>query len=277
LAGAMALSSGCAQYESKPLSSELRSPDQDSVRVAVESLQHPIVKPIPIDLAKPLSPDQAAVLAVIINPALRAERGRREESAAQLLQAGILPNPTLTAGPEFPYDNTHGNNFLGYNFGLDWDVSSLITRDAKVEAARATSASVELDIAWKEWQAAEAAKVAAYDVIALDAALRAAKAADDRQSQSLELIRRAVEQHSKTLLDLSAAEAGAQDAHATVLSGERDLQHQISALNRALGLEPDTSIAVSRDVPLPSHLEPPPVEQLLDGLENRRLDLIGLK
>ena len=278
----MALASGCAPYQSKPLTKQgveqsLAAPDQSAVNVAVDSLRHPIVKPMPIDLSRGLTPDQAGVLAVVISPALRAERDRRAESAAQLLQAGILPNPTLTAGPEFPYSNGAADSFTGYSFGLDWEVTALLTRDAKVRAARAQNASVDLDIAWKEWQAAEAAKTGAFDVIALDAALRSARDTDQRQAANLDLMRRAVEQHQKTLLDLSAAEAASQDAHATVLSAEHDLQHQISALNRAIGLEPASNIAVRRDLLLPSHLEPPPAEHLLDGLADRRLDLVALE
>ena len=95
---ATALVSGCARYLPKPLWSQLASPDQDSVTIAIQNLDHPIVKPIPIDLAKGLSPEQASVLSLIVNPSLRAERDRRAQSAAQLLQAGILPNPTLAAG-----------------------------------------------------------------------------------------------------------------------------------------------------------------------------------
>ena len=275
--GAVALMGGCAPYQPKPLSAELAAPDQKSISVAVSELHHPIVKPLPINLASGLTPNQAGVLAVVVNPALRAERDRRKVSAAQLLQAGILPNPTLTAGVALPYSNHPSDSFTGYNVGLDWEVTALLTRDAKVRAARADDASVDLDVAWKEWQSAEAAKTAAYDVAALTAALKAAREIDQQQAESLKLIRRAVDQHQKTLLDLSAAESAAQDSHATVLGGEHDLQHQIGALDRAIGLQPGTSIAVQSDIPLPSRLEPPPVEELLDGLENRRLDLLALE
>ena len=51
------------------------------------------------------------------------------QSAAQLLAAGILPNPTLTAGLELPRNNHPADSFTGYNVGLDWEVSSLITHE----------------------------------------------------------------------------------------------------------------------------------------------------
>jgi outer membrane protein TolC len=273
---------GCAHYESKPLTSQsveksLATPDPSALKVAAESLQHPIVNPMAIDLERGVTPEQAAVLALVLNPSLRAERDQRSLSAAQLLQAGLLPNPSLTAGLELPHNNGPADDFTGYNVGLEWEVTSLITHETKVRAARATSASVDLDVAWKEWQTAEAAKTSAYDVIALRAALAAARQADDRQKQNLDLVRRAVEQHSKTLLDLSAAEAAAQDAHAIVLTGQHDLQHQVSALNRSIGLQATSSIELRSDVPLPSQLDPPGIGQLFDGLEERRLDLMALK
>ena len=176
-----------------------------------------------------------------------------------------------------PYSNHAADSFTGYTGGLDWEITSLISHDAKVRAARADNDSVALDVAWKEWQTAEATKTAAYDVVALNAALVAAKEADARQAQNLALIRSAVDQHQKTLLDLSAAEAAAQDAHATVLGGQRDLQHQVSTLNRSIGLEPGSPIVLRDDISLPAHLESPTIEQLRDGLENRRLDLLALE
>src|SRR4051794_244257 len=73
---------GCAQYQSQPLTAEaverrLATPDAQTVRMATGALRHPILQPIEIDLNKELSPDQVAVLAVIVNPDLRAERDRR--------------------------------------------------------------------------------------------------------------------------------------------------------------------------------------------------------
>ena len=143
----------------------------------------------------------------------------------------------------------------------------MIAHDAKVSAARAQDASVELDVAWKEWQTAEAAKTAAYDVIALDAALTTEKEEDARQAQSLALVRHAYDRNERKVPDLTAAQAAANDAHAAVLGGEHDLKHQLSIAQRAIGLQPGSAIALRRDIPLPSRLVPPPAEQLLAGLE----------
>ena len=97
---ALGLISGCATYSSMPLDravvdQQLAVPSATSLCVHAAEVHHPILAPIQLDLRNGLSPDEAAVLAVLLNPALRAERDRQAISIAQLLQAGILPNPTL--------------------------------------------------------------------------------------------------------------------------------------------------------------------------------------
>src|SRR5678809_84898 len=99
------LFAGCARYQSQPLSKEsveqvLAVPDDQSLRIAASQLHHPVLRPLEINPQSPLSPEQVAVLSVIVNPDLRAERNRRAVAQAQLLQAGLLPNPQLSAGVE---------------------------------------------------------------------------------------------------------------------------------------------------------------------------------
>jgi outer membrane protein TolC len=271
----------CAEYEPKPLSSAtteqmLREPDAQTIRVQASQLRHPVLQPMDLDLSKGLTPDQAGVLAVILNPDLRAERDRRAVAQAQLLQAGLLPNPTLNGNLDFPYDSSAPDNHTAYGLGFDWEVTSLITRKAKIEASRADAQSIDLDIAWQEWQSAEAAKTAAYDVAAMQAQLKLAQELDRQMAENLSILRKAVDRHQKTLLDLSAAETAANDAHEAVLAQEKDLEHQRLALNRALGLAPDRKIAIRADE-LPNRLNPPALDALAADLEQRRLDLIALR
>ncbi|HEY7086755.1 MAG TPA: TolC family protein, partial [Tepidisphaeraceae bacterium] len=191
--------------------------------------------------------------------------------------AGLLPNPTLNAGVDFPHHSDPPDNFTAYNVGLDWEITSLITHDTKVRAAEAQLKSVDLDMAWREWQIAQAAKTAALDVIALQLQLESARQADERLGENLKLVRHAVEQHQRTLLDESAAEVAAQDAHSAVLALQKDLKHQTLLLNQAVGISSNQRIELRGDGALPSRLQPPPLEQLIDGLEQRRLDLLALR
>jgi outer membrane protein TolC len=274
----------CLRYEEKPLNRaavdrQLAPPSPQELRVAAEKLKHPMLVPLAIDLERGLTPEEAGVVAVIVNPELRGERDRRGVAAAQVLQAGLLPNPQLAASLDYPYEQRAPDDFTAYSLGVDWDITTaLIGREQRRRAAAAGTASVELDVAWKEWQVAQEATLAAYDVLALDAQARAAHEADRQLGENLALVRRAVERHEKTVLDLSAAEASALDARAAAIAAEKDATHQRLALGRALGFPPDRPVKLrATDEMLPARLDPPPAADLLDGLDDRRLDLLALK
>lgn len=74
-------------------------------------------------------------MAVLLNPILRAERDRRGLAVAQIVQAGVLPNPQIIGGQDFVI----GGNAVGavnpFALGGGWDVTSLITLKSKMKAA----------------------------------------------------------------------------------------------------------------------------------------------
>src|SRR5262245_7272783 len=91
----------CATYQPMPLdqttvAARLATPSTEAIQVQAKGIQHPVLKPIEFEFRNGLSPDEAAILAVIANPKLRATRDQRKLAAAQLLQAGILPNPQFS-------------------------------------------------------------------------------------------------------------------------------------------------------------------------------------
>jgi len=276
------LLSGCTRYRAMPLTasavqSALAPPSGDSLRVQAQSIHHPILQPIAFDDRNGLTPDQAAIIAVVANPALRSERDRRGIAAAQLLQAGILPNPQLSFGEDYAYGGAIAGAVTASDVGLGWDVTQLISRDARIRAARAGAASVDLDIAWQEWQTAQAARTAVYDLASLQAQSDLTHQIADQLSRNLSIIRGAVDRHDKTLLDLSAAESASLDAQSAVLAQQRDTNAARLALNKALGLFPDAVVKLDPHILLPASIEPPAPRQILAGLEDRRLDLIALR
>jgi hypothetical protein len=155
---------GCAVYHKKPITDaavqqSLTPPTLEAIRMQAREIKHPILKPIDFGKGDGLSPQKAAVLAVLANPTLRAARDKRGIAAAQLLQAGILPNPGLLASLDVPTGGDTEGTVNAYSLGLTYEVIPLITREAQVDAARAQAAAVDLDIAWQEWQVAESAKL----------------------------------------------------------------------------------------------------------------------
>ena len=273
---------GCAIYRALPLTHAnveraLRPPSLGKLQVAADEIQHPLLAPVRFTPHHGLTADQAAVLAVLVNPSLRATRDRRGVAAAELFVAGILPNPQVNGSVDFITGGTIVPGLqTGYGFGASWDFQALIQLGAKRAAARANVQSVYLDIAWIEWQTAEAAKQAFYRVISDEAQLAFARQVDARLQKNLSVVRHATQAHEQTEVDLAPAEMASQDAHAVVLQLEKDLEDQRLALKQAIGLPPEWTVKL-RDISLPSHVSTPSYANLTNNLEERRLDLLALK
>src|SRR3989449_3396081 len=249
----------------------------DILRIPAGRIHGPVAQPLVVDLAKGIGPDEAATIALFSNPALRAIRDRRGLASAQLIQAGILPNPVVS----YERDYVTGGNTLGtrtgYTFNAGWEFSALIPFLPKQTAARKNFQSVDLDVAWQEWQIAVNARTAVYRVLGLDAQVGRAREATSGLEQSAEAMRKAVDAHEKTVLDLSAVESASQDSRATMLGLEQEFEKQRLGLNKILGAEPEIKIDMRESLSLPTRLTPPAEHDLFDNLESHRLDLLGLR
>src|SRR5262249_43868848 len=246
------------------------------LRIDAGQIHHPLLAPVSFNLANGIGPDQAAVLAVILNPTLRANRDRRGLASAQLIQAGILPNPTISYGRDFVAGGNKKGTVAAYGFTGSWDFSALVSRPAKIAAARANARSIDLDIAWTEWQTAEATKLALYRVVALRQELSRGQQIDEDQQKTVETLQAAVDRHEKSVLDLAGAQASRQDAHATVLSLQQELDRQRLEFKKAVGVLPEAKLQIKDGIKLPSYLLPPSESDLTANVESRRLDLLGL-
>ncbi len=273
---------GCQHYRPEPLSSTavekaLAPPPMKVLRVEASQLHHPILKSVLIGDGEGLSPDAAAVLAVLVNPNLRAVRDQRGLADAQLLQAGLLPNPQFVASFDKPVFGNVVGTVNAYGLGLSWDVQQLLTRGARKQAAYQHRAAVDLDVAWQEWQLAEAAKTAVFQLANLDAKSMLVGEMEDRLRENLDLIRHALQSRLVTELDLAAAETASNQAHANFLALQKQSALQRLELNRLIGLPAETPIKLRSDITLATHWEEASPESFLQELENRRLDLVALR
>src|SRR5438477_3794835 len=246
-------------------------------RVPASRFQNQSLEQLPIDLRRGIGPDDAASIALYSNPALRAIRNRRGLAAAQLIQAGILPNPIVSYARDYVTGGNTAGTTTGYNFTAAWEFTALIPFLPKQSAARKNFQSVDLDVAWQEWQIAVNARTAVYRVLSLDAQVGRAREANEGLQQSTDAVRKAAEAHEKTVLDLAAVESASQDSRATMLALEQEFEKQRLGLNKILGTEPDTKVALRADLILPTRLAPPAEQDLFDNVESRRLDLLGLR
>src|SRR5438874_11142552 len=232
---------------------------------------------LPFDLRRGIGPDEAAIIATYLNPALRSIRDRRGLASAQLIQAGILPNPVVSYSRDYVTGGNTAGTVTAYNFTAAWEFSALIPFLPKQTAARKNYRSVDLDVAWDEWQIAVKARTAVYRVLGLNAQLAQAVEATEGLQQSTDAMRKAVDAHEKTVLELAAVESASQDSRATMLALEQEFHKQGLGLNKILGVEAEVKVALRAGLSLPTRLAPPEQHELADDLQARRLDLLGLQ
>jgi outer membrane protein TolC len=152
VASGASLLCGCATYHPRPLPTGPDLARAPALTMPAGELGIPGLAPQALDPAKGLTQTNIVTLAVLDNPRLKAERLQAGIARAQLLEAGLLPDPRLSGG-------LAKSSFLtGYNALLSEDIQALITRGAAEGAARAHLRQVNLDILWQEWQVAERAR-----------------------------------------------------------------------------------------------------------------------
>lgn len=273
---------GCTLYHPRPLDERtvkesLRTPDMDRIRVQAKELRHPLLKPIDLNPSRGLTPEGAAIIAVIVNPTLKALRDKRGIAAAQLLQAGILPNPQISYSLDFPTGGNTQGTVNAYGLNLSWDVMSLIVRGAQVDAAQAESRSVDLDIAWQEWQTALAAKTHAYNLIFLTELTDIAKRQEKTLQENLAAIRKAFDSGDVTVVDLAAAQTALDKARNMVLIAEQQCDQERLSLNRSIGFPPQQPVTLRPQIALPVIERIPSFERMMEGLQVSRLDLVALR
>ncbi len=272
----LVLLSGCASYHAQPVCGTLVPPDLSVIRVQANSFSHPLLKPVVFDDRDGLSSDEAAILAVLANPELRVVRHRRGIADAQLLQAGLLPNPQLSAGFNVPLGGNTDSTVTGYGLGLDWEVTALLARNARQEAAKAHAGSADLEIAWQEWQVAEAARLHYGRLRFADRKLALAQQMEQSAEQLHRHTQRSVDLGLQTQSELSSAEVALQEARTGLVDARSTVERERQAFNHILGLPPQTMVplAAGDGFPFPDDVR---IEALFDAAVTNRLDLRALR
>ena len=273
---------GCAVYhplalDEASIAGKLAPPDLQTIRIAAREIRHPILKPMDFNASDGLSPDEAAILAVLANLKLRAARDQRELAQAQLLQAGILPNPQLSYALGIPTGGATEGTVNAYNFDFNWELKSILSRGANVSAAKENAASVDLDVAWQEWQIAEAAKLHVYHLHFFDQQLAIAGREQKSLAENFDRIKRAFALGFVTRIDLAAADAALAKMRSTVLTAEQQREEERLALNQSVGFGDGRNLPIEKNFAVPSATVLPPSAELSAGIEQRRLDLLALK
>ncbi len=269
-AACAALLSGCAIYRAKPLPTRPDLARAPALTVPVRNLGVPGLGPQPFDPARGLTETNIVTLAVVDNPRLKAARLRAGIARAQLLQAGLLPDPQLSGGL------AKSSYLTGYNALLAEDIQALITRGAAEGAARAHLEQVNLDILWREWQVAERARELFIETRSL-ARLRLLL---DRRRRLLGRVYRQDEaslRHREVTVGEVTADFLAWNAAAAQWRSFQLRENQVRhALDELLGLAPGVRLRL-RGGPGERPVTAAEYRAALAALPNRRPDLLALR
>lgn len=222
----------------------------------------------------PSSIDDVVRLALGNNPDLRAARARRGVAEAQLVQAGLLPNPVLN-GAFLPLVSGVGV-VPAWTAAITGDVKALITFRARRRSARDAAGQAAADLLWQEWQVAGQARQLTIDIVGLDAQRPFAERLFDVLSARNAATQAALARGDATLITAAPTLAALQSARAARDAlDQRSLQlrHQLNAL---LGLEPDAPLPLA-PIPDPPAFDPAEVRAALATLPARRPDLLALR
>jgi outer membrane protein, heavy metal efflux system len=239
---------GRASTDTPSLNRPLAALDVDAARFAPETPP----KPCTFDPDKGMDGTEVAILAVLNNPQLGAERADAKVAGAQLFAAGVLPRPSLERHPRSTL------------------AQALVARVAsRMAGAAVTAPKVHLTLLWDEWQVAQAARL-----------LYARRLTDQ---QTLNVLKGFAALFKAQQQREQAAGSGAAD---TMLAARLDVERRMAALrgasardrrtlNAVLGLAPDLDLPLvaGNGLSAPNN---PSVSSLLKRLGDRRPDLVAL-
>jgi outer membrane protein TolC len=270
-----ALLAGCAAYAPAPLADR---PDlrQSATQLVIAADRLPLRETGShrFDPRRPLDMDDVAMIAIARNPDLRAMRQRVGVAQAQVFAAGILPNPQFS----FDYGFLTGGPGTTDSImaGLAQDVVPLLTRSSRLDAARADTASVQLTVAWAEWQTVSRARTLFVDAVSLahqrrliDETYRLLKSRYDETAAAMRRGDQTLPTVTSDLVALNAAETQLYDIDQQILKTRHDL-------NALLGLVPDARLRLDETIGVPAIDAARLAPALLD-LAARRPDLLALR
>jgi outer membrane protein TolC len=244
---ALALSlTACASYAPRPLSDAPAARDSAVLARDAATIDRPFLRPTAIDLARPLDDNAIAVLAVLGNPDLKAQRQKVGIADAQAFAARLLPDPTfsiggapLLAGPD-PAAEIAGS--------LGLDLKTL--REGKVmrQQADAQARQVRLDLAWAEWQTAGQARIQAARIRRLDAALAILRLDIAAAHSLLDRTLRAAARGDVAADPVQAARADLRATQDKLVTAEHDLLAARQELAKLLGLPMETILQLAPGV-----------------------------
>jgi outer membrane protein TolC len=265
--GASFVLSACATYQSLPLDTHVH------LKHKLSELAHSGVR-----IDQPLSVYDVAVLAVENNPDLIATRTQRGVAGAQVLQAGLLPNPSVSASYLFLLnpDAAAGVLFDAVAASVTQDIQKTITMKGRLRSAKAAALQVDASVLWEEWQLIGKARLLVFDIVQEEKLRRVLVAYHETLQSRFDRGRKALDEGNTTLATVAPDLAAVSDTRKLVFDLERDLDTKHHDLNTLLGLAPEVMVPLKTQLQV-LQVDPKTVMRALNDLADRRPDLIALQ
>lgn len=221
-------------------------------------------------------------LAVLNSPHMDAVRALLPEASAQLMQAGLLPDPQLNLSADFPSSKDPAL-VKAYGIGLGFDLQALIIRGSKKSAATKQARATYLRVLWQEWQIIQQARILYRRGLIQDQKVGITHAQFLQAQQTWLGEKNALSQGNVTLAQEGLPRAAMMDAHVAWVEARRQRSATAHDLALLLGLNPHTLISlVGPSGGLESLLVAPPAQGKawkiqLDTIATRRPDLLALQ
>lgn len=213
-------------------------------------------------------------LVAINNPDLRAARARLGVGEAQIIQAGILPNPQLNLSYPFLVAGPGTND--GFALGLAQDVRSLLLRPTKGEVAANAASEIRASLLWQEWQTIGKARLLFVDIVSGEKTKKLIVKSLKLLKVRFGLARASVDQGNGTLANLSPDLVALGDVQKAADDVERLQLSRRHQLNLLLGVRPDAPLDLYAGSKVP-RVDSGSVRHTLATLAERRPDLIALQ
>jgi cobalt-zinc-cadmium efflux system outer membrane protein len=221
-----------------------------------------------------LTADRAVQVALLNNRELQARFEEIGIAQADVIEAGLLSNPSFAASFRFPNRPPSGTNI---EYSLAQNFLELIMIPLRKRIANAQLAQVETRVADEVLEFVAKVKTAFYNAQARQQMLDRLRVVAETNDTAAEFTKRLHDAGNTSDLELANQQGSSEQSRLEVVQTELQLRRDREQLNRLLGLSgPEINWQMSDHLP-----ELPPTETSLQNLETRavaqRLDLKALR
>jgi len=230
-----AILAGCATYRPLPLASH------SNLAHRVEDLQGGG------DVIMPL--DEASVLRLVVlnHPGLSASRAERGVAQANVLDASVLPNPSVQANLGFLVSGA--GDVPAWSAGFAQSLQALVTRGARREEARASASATDAQLLWETWVTLSRARQLVVDVVDGERRLAVQQRVADLLEARASSLRSALARGDEEAGAASAVFVAASDARSACDDARHTLGGQRAELATLMRLDTEASLPLA---PLPA-------------------------